>query len=262
MPAALLLVDVQYDFLPPSGALGVPSGDDVLPVCHDLLDRGDWALVVASQDYHPSGHISFASTHSLPAFSSTRVADPRSGTDAKDKEQELWPDHCVQGTKGCEIEEGVRRRMDERSEKGTRCEVVRKGSDRDLDAYSSFASPLSHPSSSPSPLTQLLLDAHITTLVVVGLATDFCVRASVLDALSQPWARAPPRSSSEPSERDDEASAPPPGRVLVVREGTRGVDPERSERVLRELEAHGARVVGVDEALRVVAGQAGRGDGA
>ncbi|GAA5939139.1 hypothetical protein JCM3775_003192 [Rhodotorula graminis] len=258
MPAALLVVDVQHDFLPPNGALAVPSGDHILPVCHHLLDRGDWALVVASQDYHPSAHISFASTHDLPAFSTTHVADPRSGTRDKTKEQELWPEHCVQGTRGGEIEEGVKSRMDARRGGGTRCEVVRKGIDRDLDAYSSFATPLSHPSSSPSPLTQLLLDAEIDTLVVVGLATDFCVRHSVLDALSLPWARSSTASSEE---RDSGTSAAGPGHVLVVREGTRGVDPERSERVLRELEEEGARVVDVEEALRVVGRAAARGGG-
>ena len=102
-------------------------------------------------------------------------------------------------------------------------------------------------------------DAHVDTLVVVGLATDFCVRHSVLDALSLPWASS---TSSSSSARDEGVSAAP-GHVLVVREGTRGVDPERSERVLQELEDKGARVVGLEEALQAAAGAeeeaAGRG---
>ncbi|TNY20653.1 Isochorismatase hydrolase [Rhodotorula diobovata] len=258
MPAALLLVDVQYDFLPPSGALAVQGGDEILPVVCRLVDEGDWALVVASQDFHPPAHISFHTTHSLPAFSSTTVRDPRTG---KSKEQELWPVHCVQGTRGCEVEEGVRARMERRRRAGARCEVVTKGADVDLDAYSAFAAPLAHePTSAPSPLTQLLLDAKVDTLVVAGLATDFCVRHSVLDALALPWASPSPSSASSsprsagqapPIETKPDPDPEPTRRVLVVRSAVRGVDPAASAAALRELEHAGAVVVeGVEAALR------------
>ncbi|GAA6009878.1 nicotinamidase [Rhodotorula paludigena] len=237
MRRALLLVDVQYDFLPPDGALAVEGGDGILErAVYPLLDdEQGWDLVVASQDFHPPHHISFASRHALPPFSSTVVVrDPRTG---RDKEQELWPDHCVQGTRGCEIEEGVRARMDRlRQSMGEGAvAVVQKGTDLDLDAYSAFSPRLSHPPSLPAPLTQLLLDRGIEQLVVCGLATDFCVRQTVLSALS-PFA---PRSPSEKA----------PWEVLVVRDGCAAVDARRGDEVLRELEEQGARVVRVEALL-------------
>lgn len=148
--SALLLIDVQYSFLPPDGSLAVPQGTEILPVIHQLLDSGKWDLVVActssfprstllsltgvseqtAQDYHPAGHISFASRHDRPPFTSLRVPLPRpphfSGEwTPQEKEQELWPDHCVQGTRGAELEEGVRERL-ERFGDQERVRVVRK----------------------------------------------------------------------------------------------------------------------------------------
>ncbi|GAA6023323.1 hypothetical protein JCM10207_006234 [Rhodosporidiobolus poonsookiae] len=268
MRAALLLIDIQHDFLPLSGALAVPSGDSILRAAvYPLLDSGPeegWAVVVASQvrsllyltctppgkltkeeeqDAHPPSHISFASRHSLPAFSSTRVDLPAQ-LGGGGKEQELWPDHCVRGTRGWELDEGVGERLERLRAEGARVEVVRKGEHPNLDAYSAFAVPLpldpSSPAHSESPLARLLLasvqnrtnapsqraDAQIDTLVVCGLATDFCVRASVLDALAL----------SQKKGWD----------ILVVREGVRGVDPDQEEHVLRELEEAGARVVSVE----------------
>ena len=100
--SALLLVDVQLDFLPAdtsatashAGSLAVEHGRDVLPVIARLLDR-EWPVVVASQDYHPSGHISFASTHGREPFTSTTV----NGHRGEPIDQMLWPDHCVRGTR-------------------------------------------------------------------------------------------------------------------------------------------------------------------
>ncbi|BGP18760.1 hypothetical protein JCM10213v2_006839 [Rhodosporidiobolus nylandii] len=235
MHSALLLVDIQHDFLPPSGALAVPQGDSILPgAVYRLLDEGKWDLVVASQDFHPPSHISFASRHRLPPFSSTSVALP-SQRGGGEKEQELWPDHCVQGTWGCEFDEGVQERLRriEEGGDGGKVEVVRKGTDIDLDAYSAFAVPLSSANQSESALTRLLLDSHITTLVVVGLATDFCVRATVLAAL------------------EAAAAAKVQWRVLVVREGVKGVYPEKEEATLSELREKGAEVVSIEgEELR------------
>ncbi|GAA6041772.1 hypothetical protein JCM8097_008327 [Rhodosporidiobolus ruineniae] len=225
MPAALILIDLQNDFLPPDGALAVPGGDAILErAVYPLIDEGEWELVVASQDYHPSGHISFASRHNLPPFSSTLVSLPpeRGGAQI---EQELWPDHCVRETRGCEFETGVQERLDRLRASGGRVEVVQKGADIDLDAYSAFAIPLSDPNQDESPLTRLLLAAAIDTLVVVGLATDFCVRASVLAAIA----------AAQHSKRR--------WKVLVVREGVKGVFAEREEAVLKELEEAGAEVV-------------------
>ncbi|GAA6054912.1 hypothetical protein JCM3770_004281 [Rhodotorula araucariae] len=242
MPTALLLVDIQHDFLPPSGALAVQGGDTILAGVYLLLG-GHWDLVVASQDYHPPGHISFCTTHARPPFTTATVTDPRTGAT---KEQELWPEHCVQGTLGCELDEGVARRLDERRAAGHRVEVVRKGADQALDAYSAFDAPLAHAPSSPSPLTQLLLDAKITTLVVVGLATDYCVRQSALAALRGGGGG----GADVPAPWQPAAG----GEVLVVRECVRGVVPAREAAVLDELAAAGARVVSAegDEVRRLL----------
>lgn len=144
MPTALLIVDVQNDFLPPSGSLAVPDGLDILPHIHKFLQDPEWTarwdLVVATQDWHPRGHISFASAHEggrpyTKIQVPKRTTDPGfTGDDGADENGEMidmfiWPDHCVSrrfvnvvtgltrdarqipGTKGSEIEQGVRERL-------------------------------------------------------------------------------------------------------------------------------------------------------
>ena len=104
---ALLIIDVQNDFLPPHGALAAPHGDRVLPPIKVLLDTSkswDWKTVVASQDYHPPRHISFASTHGEEPFG-TKVLKDYYG---REYTQMLWPDHCVQGSEGAQIDKGLR----------------------------------------------------------------------------------------------------------------------------------------------------------
>ncbi|GAA5880155.1 hypothetical protein JCM8547_001582 [Rhodosporidiobolus lusitaniae] len=228
---ALVLVDVQYDFLPPSGALAVPGGDSILArAVYPLLDADEaWDVVVASQDCHPPSHVSFASRHGRPPLITIEVPLPPERGDGLVK-QELWPDHCVQGTRGCEFEEGVQGRLEKRRRAGRRVEVVRKGGDIDLDAYSAFGIPLPSPNQDESPLARMLLDASVSTLVVVGLATDFCVRATVLAAL------------------DAAKKAGVEWRVLVVREGVRGVFADKEEEVLREMEKAEAEVVSLEGA--------------
>ncbi|KAL8279299.1 hypothetical protein RQP46_008336 [Phenoliferia psychrophenolica] len=217
MKACLLLVDVQNDFLP-GGALAVGEGDLTLPHTLRLLN-GKFDVFAASQDFHPPGHISFASRHSLPPFTTIQIPDLDSSIPGATKTQELWPDHCVQGTHGVELEARVHERLTQRG--GT---VVTKGADIERDAYSAFAIPTG---SKTSPMVDLLQAAAIVEVFVVGLATDFCVRASVLAAL---------KANS------------PPWKVFVVREAVRGVDPKAEERVavLKELEAAGAKVVSID----------------
>ncbi|KAM0792728.1 hypothetical protein ACM66B_002506 [Microbotryomycetes sp. NB124-2] len=210
--AALVIIDLQYDFLP-GGALGVANGHEVVTVVERLLDAIDWALVVASQDLHPSHHVSFASRHQMEPFTSTLV--PRPGRSELWK-QELWPDHCVQGTRGCHIHASIKERLDSRPQAAVH--VIHKGTDADVDEYSAFAS-----DESKLKLKSLLKEHDIKTLFVVGLATDFCVRASTLDALTL---------------------VSQDVRVYIVREGVKGVDDTRSrETVLPELEAAGACLV-------------------
>ncbi|ORY80723.1 Isochorismatase-like protein [Leucosporidium creatinivorum] len=222
--AALLLIDIQYSFLPPSGSLAVQGGADILPTVYRLLDQANWEGVWASQDYHPPHHTSFSSSHPPhPPFTSIPLLHARTG---KKEQQDLWPDHCVQGTRGAEIEDGVRERVER-----LRGKVVRKGTDKELDAYSAFALPLHADPSAQSELTSSLLAHKITHLFICGLATDYCVRATVLDALAA----------------SAEAQAGGGGwEVLVVKEGVRGVDGSREEEVLKELEGRGAKVVSVE----------------
>src|SRR5262245_37146749 len=116
---ALLLVDIQNDFLP-GGALAVPRGDEVVTVANELMPKYD--VVVATQDWHPADHLSFASQHSKRRVGEVIRLD--------DLEQVLWPDHCVQNTTGAEFPRGLNRSRIHH--------VVKKGTERAIDSYSGF----------------------------------------------------------------------------------------------------------------------------
>ncbi|KAL7338699.1 putative Nicotinamidase [Rhodotorula toruloides] len=211
---ALLLVDIQHEFLPPSGALAVPHGDAILEAAvYPLLDRGKWDL-----DFHPPGHVSFASRHQLPTFSKTTVSHPLTHEPI---EQELWPDHCVQGTRGSEFDEGVRRRLERlRSERGEQAvRIIQKERNSPTKPED-----LSGASSTAAELTQVLLESRITHLVIVGLALDFCVLASALAAK---------RASEAHGDQWE---------VWVVREGTRAVYADKEDEVLERMRSEGIKV--------------------
>jgi nicotinamidase/pyrazinamidase len=158
---ALVLVDIQNDFCA-GGALAVPDGDAVVPVANALMDR--FAHVVATQDLHPRDHGSFAANH--PG------KKPYDQVDLHGLPQVLWPVHCVQGTSGAAFHPGLR------AEKLTK--VVPKGTDATVDSYSGF---FDNGRRKGTGLAEHLRGLGATKLVVVGLATDYCVRATVLDAL-------------------------------------------------------------------------------
>jgi nicotinamidase/pyrazinamidase len=162
---ALLLVDIQNDFLP-GGALAVPCGDEVVPVANAAIRhfRSTGALVVATQDYHPANHQSFASQHSGRA-----VGDV---IDLDDQSQVLWPDHCVQGTPGCELAPGL--------ETSAIHQVFRKGMDPRLDSYSGFFDNGHH---AATGLGDYLHQRRVEEVYVMGLATDYCVKFTALDAV-------------------------------------------------------------------------------
>jgi nicotinamidase/pyrazinamidase len=184
MKNALLLVDVQNDFCP-GGALPVPEGDLVVPVINRLMEI--FRVVVASKDWHPPGHISFASRYAKPVSS---LIDSPYGS------QILWPDHCVQGTWGAEFHPFLT---------VTRIQqVIHKGTDPDIDSYSTF---FDNARQQQTDLHRFLQDAGITDLYLCGLATDYCVLYSALDALDLGY------------------------RVSVIEDGCRGVNVQEDDSV-------------------------------
>lgn len=157
---ALIIVDVQNDFVP-GGALAVPCGDEVIPVINALSRR--FAQVVLTQDWHPAGHFSFASAH--PGKQPFEVIPSPHGP------QTLWPDHCVQGTRGAALHEGL---------EVTRARLlIRKGMNPALDSYSAF---YENDRATVTGLGGALRELGIRRVFVAGLATDFCVKFTALDA--------------------------------------------------------------------------------
>ncbi len=158
---AFLIVDVQFDFLP-GGALAVPRGDEVLkPI---LRRAADFRTIVLSQDWHPPDHFSFASRHGRQPFESL---------EAEGQQQILWPDHCIQNSYGAEIHPGILGLGP--------ASVIRKGTNPAIDSYSAF---FDNRSMHQTGLDAWLKSKDISRLVVAGLATDYCVKYTVLDGLS------------------------------------------------------------------------------
>ena len=158
--ACLVVVDVQNDFMP-GGALPVPRGDEVVPVINRLAAR--FENVVLTQDWHPRGQVSFASSHpGKKPFETIQLAYG---------EQVLWPDHCVQGTSGAAFHADLAIPHAQL--------VVRKGYHRDVDSYSAF---LEADRKTTTGLAGYLNERGLKDLFFCGLATDFCVAWSALDA--------------------------------------------------------------------------------
>ena len=195
----LLLVDLQNDFMP-GGALEVPRGNEVIGTANRLAEGFDH--VVASQDWHPSDHGSFASQH--PGRAPGEVID-LAGT-----EQVLWPDHCVQGSFGAEFHEEL-----DHSQVDA---VFRKGTDPRIDSYSAFFDNARRRSTG---LAEHLAARGVEELWLLGLASDYCVKFSALDAVSVGL------------------------RTLVVEEGCRGIDlsPGDVARAWDEMRSAGVQIV-------------------
>lgn len=156
----LLIIDVQNDFCP-GGALAVAEGDATIPVINRLSQR--FGHVAVTQDWHPFGHSSFASSHSGSAPFET-IAMPYGP-------QTLWPDHCVQGTSGAAFHPQL---LTERAEL-----IIRKGFRSGIDSYSAF---FENDRSTPTGLAGYLRERGLKKIFLVGLATDFCVYYSAVDA--------------------------------------------------------------------------------
>ncbi|MBZ9656788.1 bifunctional nicotinamidase/pyrazinamidase [Phyllobacterium lublinensis] len=163
---ALIVVDVQNDFCP-GGALGVEAGDEIVPIINKLILRFDH--VVVTQDWHPAGHTSFASSHpgKAPFESIMMPYGP----------QTLWPEHCIQGTSGADFHRDL---------EWTKAELlVRKGFRPHVDSYSAF---YENDHKTPTGLAGYLREREITNVTFAGLATDYCVAYSALDAIEHGFA--------------------------------------------------------------------------
>lgn len=160
MTNALIVIDVQNDFCP-GGALAVAGGDAIVPGINALM--ADFSAVVLTQDWHPADHMSFADNHPGAA--------PYSITQMPYGPQVLWPRHCVQGTKGAAFHAGLN------ADRGDM--IIRKGFRPEIDSYSAF---FENDHKTPTGLEGYLRSRGLTRLVLAGLATDFCVAFSALDA--------------------------------------------------------------------------------
>jgi nicotinamidase/pyrazinamidase len=201
---ALLLVDVQNDFMP-WGSLPVADGDAVVAVANAAAPR--FPLVVASQDWHPPNHGSFASNH--------RGASPGDTIELLGERQVLWPDHCVQNSPGASFHSGLDVSLIDA--------VVRKGTDPGIDSYSAF---FDNAHKRDTGLRALLAGRGVDEVFLVGLATDYCVRWSALDARRLGL------------------------QVAVVVDGVRGVElaPGDVARAIEEMRDAGCRIVTAAEA--------------
>lgn len=191
---ALLIVDLQNDFLP-GGALPVPHGDEVIPIINKLQEQ--FELIVASKDWHPTNHVSFATQHKKKPGEHVIVGDVI---------QELWPVHCVQNTHGAEFPNALNT--------SNITHVILKGTDPDLDTYSAFYDGIRK---RDTGLAGFLREKGVDELFVVGLATDYCVKHTVLDALDLDFD------------------------VKVIKEGCRAIGDE--SKALKELEQAGAEIL-------------------
>lgn len=209
MKKALLLVDIQNDFCP-GGALAVPDGDAIVPVVNRLLPH--FQLVIATKDYHPRGHISFASRHGKPVFSSV---------DTQYGPQTLWPDHCVEGTSGAELNPHL--------DKTGITKVVIKGNNSEIDSYSGF---FDNGRLQKTNLQDILQEYGVASLYICGLATDYCVLFSAMDALELGYA------------------------VTMVEDGCRGVNlqPDDSVKAFAQIAAAGGRCLTAEETIKELQG--------
>ena len=157
---AILVIDVQNDFCP-GGALAVPGGDEIVAPINALVP--DFPVRVFTQDWHPADHTSFASQH--PG------KEPMSLTEMPYGPQVLWPDHCIQGSEGAAFHQALNPKPADL--------IIRKGFRREIDSYSAF---FENDHTTPTGLDGYLKSRGVDTVTLVGLATDFCVNYSAVDA--------------------------------------------------------------------------------
>ena len=167
--SALLVVDVQYDFV--YGSLAVPDAPSIIGHINSLLAL-PFSIKIATKDFHPADHISFATVHDKPPFSKITIYPPGDTRADGAREQVLWPVHCVASTPGSEFVEGLNQDAFNA--------VIHKGTHRDIETYSGFRDTW-HLTTTELP--SLLEARGVTDVVVVGLAGDYCVKCTTLDAV-------------------------------------------------------------------------------
>lgn len=198
---ALLLVDIQNGFCP-GGNLPVPEGDKVVPVANRLIEEGGYDVIVASQDWHPANHGSFASQHPgrRPFEMGELCGQP----------QMLWPDHCVQGTADAEFHPDL--------DIDAVDYIQQKGENPAIDSYSAFRD---NDKAAITGLADYLRAQQIKELDICGLATDYCVRFSALDALEML----------------------PGVQICFIEDASRGIDPKGVKAAIEEMRAKGIGIV-------------------
>ncbi|THF53940.1 bifunctional nicotinamidase/pyrazinamidase [Allorhizobium terrae] len=201
MTKALLLIDIQNGFCP-GGNLPVPAGDTIVPVVNALMASGHYDLIVASQDWHPANHGSFASMHpGKQPFEMGMLSG---------KQQVMWPDHCVQGTQDAEFHPDLNiSRINY---------IQKKGENPDVDSYSAFRD---NDQTSTTGLHTYLQEKGVTQLDIAGLATDFCVKFSALDAVEML----------------------PGVTTRFIQDASLGIDPQTVEAAIADMQSHGVHVI-------------------
>jgi len=201
----LILVDIQNDFLP-GGALAVPQGHEVVPVANKLMQKFNY--IVATQDWHPRNHGSFASNH--PG------KKPGDQIQLSGLPQILWPDHCIQETRGAGFASGLTTNRIAR--------IFRKGTDPEVDSYSGF---FDNGRRRSTGLEDYLREQRADAVYIVGLATDYCVKATALDSCQLGFD------------------------TYLIKDGCRGVNlkPGDSERAIEEMRSAGVKIISSSRVL-------------
>lgn len=194
---ALIIVDMQYDFLP-GGALEVANGDQIIPVINQL--QKDFELVVLTQDWHPADHLSFFTAHDdKKAFEEIELDG---------LPQVLWPEHCVQGSDGAELSKQI--------DSSRASLIIRKGTRPEIDSYSAF---YDNGRRNSTGLAGYLLEKSVSKVVVCGLAADYCVHFTAMDALHLGF------------------------QAEIRLNATRAIDPADFDKKITEFESAGGRLV-------------------
>ncbi|KAI0126809.1 isochorismatase [Xylariales sp. AK1849] len=212
---ALIVVDFQKDFCPPNGSLAVANGRDITPTVNQLLSL-PFRLKIATKDWHPPSHISFASNHEgkQPFTDYITIVNPSNSDETY--QTRLWPVHCVHGTPGAElVPELDVSKVDK---------IIEKGQDDRVEMYSPFYDPFREPRGCDSGLAGILRESDVTDVYIVGLAADYCVLNCAVDAAKEGF------------------------RTFIVEEGTKAVDPEGWPKIRGELGDKGVKVVRMENA--------------